>query len=47
MGDNHFQDSRNNVMIIESVGGMNVNKLTWKGSDNQIQSVSFCGREVQ
>ena len=45
MGDNHFQSSRNNGMITESVGGMNVNKLTWKGSDNQIRSVSFSGRE--
>ena len=33
-------------MITESVGGMNVNKLTWKGSDNQVQSVFFSCREV-
>ena len=31
---------------MESVGGMNVNKLTRKGSDNQVQSVSFSCREV-
>ena len=36
----------NNVMITESVGGMNVNKLTRKGSDYQVQSVSFSCREV-
>ena len=46
-GNNCCQISRNNVMITESVGGMNANKLTWKGSDNyQIQTVSFSGREV-
>ena len=45
-GDNYFQKSRKNGMITESVGGMNVNKLFWKGSDNQIRSVSFSGREV-
>ena len=45
-GNNHFQGSRNKVMITESVGGMNVNKLTRKGSDNQVQSVSFSCREV-
>ena len=45
-GNNHFQGSRNNVMITESVGGVNVNKLTRKGSDNQVQSVSFSCREV-
>ena len=45
-GNNHFYGSRNNVMITESVGGMNVNKLTRKGSDNQVQSVSFSCREV-
>ena len=43
-GSNHFQGSRNNVMITESVGGMNVNKLTRKGSDNQVQSVSLVGK---
>ena len=45
-GDNHFQSSRNNIMITESVGGVNVNKLTRKGSDNLVQSVSFSGKEV-
>ena len=45
-GNNHFQGSRNNIMITESVGGMNVNKLTRKGSDNQVQIVSFSCREV-
>ena len=40
-GNNHFPSSRNNVMITESVGGMNFNKLTWKGSDNQSQRVQF------
>ena len=34
-------------MMTESVGGMNVNKLTRKGGGNQVQSFSFSGREVQ
>ena len=33
-------------MIAESVRGMNVNKLTRKGSDSQVQSVSFFDREL-
>ena len=45
-GDNNLQRSRNNIMITETILGVNIYKLIGKRSDNQVQSISFSGREV-
>ena len=43
-GDNNLQRSRNNIMITETIWGVNVYKLIEKRSDNQVQSISFSSR---